>query len=90
LAVSTQWYENFFYGIANDLWDKCASPEMTTAEVDFLVGGLECKAGSRVLDIPCGNGRHCRELAKRGYRMTGFDISSEYSEAAKKSSTDVE
>jgi SAM-dependent methyltransferase len=90
LAVSTQWYENFFYGIANELWDKCTPQEMTTVEVDFLVGGLEGKAGSRVLDIPCGNGRHCRELARRGYRMTGFDISSEYIEAAKKSSGDVE
>jgi cyclopropane fatty-acyl-phospholipid synthase-like methyltransferase len=88
--MGTQWYENFFYGIANDLWDKCTPPELTTAEVDFLVSSLECKSGARVLDIPCGNGRHCRELARRGYRMTGFDISREYIEAAKKSSTDVE
>jgi SAM-dependent methyltransferase len=88
--MSTQWYENFFHGIANDVWDRCTPPEMTKAEGDFLAAALEGKPGSRLLDVPCGNGRHCRELAGRGYRMTGFDISREYIEKAKGLSPDVE
>ena len=88
--MSTQWYENFFYGIANELWDKCVSPETTKAEAEFIVAELGCPPGVRVLDIPCGSGRHCRELASRGYRMTGFDISREYIEKAKGLSRDVE
>lgn len=89
-VVSTQWYENFFYGMANELWDKCMPPEATKAEAEFIAAELGCLTGARLLDIPCGNGRHCRELAQRGYRMTGFDISREYIEKAKGLSPDVE
>src|SRR5688572_8334655 len=87
--MSTQWYESFFHGIANELWDRCAPPELTKLEVDFLVDVLQLKPGAALLDIPCGNGRHCRELANRGYRATGFDISREYIDAASKSEAKV-
>jgi len=82
--MSAPWYENFFYGIANELWDRCTSPELTRLEVDFLVETLQAKPGAALLDVPCGNGRHCRELASRGYQVTGLDISREYIEAASK------
>src|SRR5207253_6457228 len=36
------------------------------------------KDGVGVLDCPCGHGRHSLELARRGCRVTGIDIS-EYS-----------
>lgn len=61
----------------------CTPPELTKAEVNFIVEVLQCKPGAHLLDIPCGNGRHCRELAGRGYQMTGLDISREYIEAAR-------
>ena len=31
--------------------------------------------GSAILDMGCGTGRHSVELARRGYRMTGVDLS---------------
>jgi SAM-dependent methyltransferase len=31
--------------------------------------------GARVLDCPCGHGRHARLLAEAGYRVTGLDYS---------------
>jgi len=47
----------------------------TLAEVDFLVDHLCLKPGARVLDIGCGTGRHSVELARRGFAVTGVDIS---------------
>lgn len=49
-------------------------------EVDFLVHCFRRYARrpvSRVLDIACGTGPHLIRLARRGYRMTGLDLSSE-------------
>jgi SAM-dependent methyltransferase len=36
-----------------------------------------------LLDVPCGNGRHSIELARRGYRLTGIDLSDEFLAAAR-------
>jgi len=47
----------------------------TLAEVDFLLALMPVQPGDRLLDIGCGTGRHSLELARRGYRMTGVDIS---------------
>ncbi len=47
----------------------------TLAEVDFLLERMRLPAGATILDIGCGTGRHSVELAKRGYRVTGVDLS---------------
>ena len=47
----------------------------TKAEVDFLLGLFALPTGASVLDIGCGTGRHALELARRGYRVTGIDLS---------------
>jgi cyclopropane fatty-acyl-phospholipid synthase-like methyltransferase len=57
MSIPPNWYENFFHGVALDLWRKAVPPEHTKAEADFLVQALHCHAGSHLLDVPCGNGR---------------------------------
>jgi cyclopropane fatty-acyl-phospholipid synthase-like methyltransferase len=59
------------------------TPEQTRAEVDFLVKLLGGAPKARVLDVPCGNGRHSLELAARGRRMTGVDLAEEFIEEAR-------
>ncbi len=85
MTIPSNWYEDFFHGLALDLWRKAIPPEHTKAEADFLVQALQCDAGSHLLDVPCGNGRLSFELARRGYRVTGVDIAEEFIEEARAS-----
>jgi SAM-dependent methyltransferase len=82
--VNQGWYKDFFQGIVVDMWRSAVSPQQTRTEVDFLERALELHRGERVLDIPCGFGRHSVELAARGYQVTGVDISPEMIELARK------
>jgi SAM-dependent methyltransferase len=82
--MDTGWYRDFFHGIALDLWRQAVSPEQTRMEASFLEGALGLRPGARVLDVPCGAGRHAIELASRGYRVTGVDLSREQIDEARK------
>lgn len=53
-------------------------------EVEFVLEELNLLPGSRILDVGCGTGRHAVELAKRGYKVMGLDISSGMLTQAKK------
>lgn len=68
-----EWWESFF----SDLWlevQRQIRVEETPAEADFIEKVLELNTGDKVLDVPCGEGRLSLELASRGYRLTGLDI----------------
>jgi SAM-dependent methyltransferase len=69
-----KWYTSFFTDLANTFWRGAVQPAQTSAEIDFVTS---LTPGRRVLDAPCGSGRHSIELARRGYSVTGLDISSE-------------
>lgn len=83
----TDWYTDFFTGLVVEFWKAALPPEVTAAEVDFLLRHLRLEAGARILDIPCGHGRHAVELAARrpDCRVTGVDISDELLAAARES-----
>jgi SAM-dependent methyltransferase len=76
--LDNDWYKDFFHGAALDMWRRAVTPEITQVETEFLVDVLAIPAGGRVLDVPCGNGRHSIELAKRGYQVTGVDLAEEF------------
>jgi SAM-dependent methyltransferase len=52
--------------------------EHTREEVDFVVEALGLRGGERILDLACGFGRHSLELARRGYRVVGVDVTPDY------------
>jgi len=79
--VSDNWYEYFFQGINCEMWEMAMPWEITRQEVDFLQGELNLSPGERILDIPCGLGRHAIELSKRGFNVTGVDISETFVQA---------
>jgi SAM-dependent methyltransferase len=86
--MSHDWYRTFFQGIVLDMWRKAVTPEQTRTEVDFLERHLRLRPGARVLDVPCGSGRHAVALAARGYSLTGVDLSLESIEEARRLSTE--
>jgi SAM-dependent methyltransferase len=48
-------------------------PARTDADVRFLAVALPLPAFRRVLDVPCGDGRHLHALSALGYDVTGVD-----------------
>jgi 2-polyprenyl-3-methyl-5-hydroxy-6-metoxy-1,4-benzoquinol methylase len=47
----------------------------TMGECDFIEQEINYNKTARILDIGCGTGRHSIELSKRGYSVTGIDLS---------------
>jgi cyclopropane fatty-acyl-phospholipid synthase-like methyltransferase len=84
------WFETFFEGLALDMWRGVMTPEQTAREAGFLAEYLQLQPGATVLDVPCGNGRHAVELARRGMKMTGVDISAGFLEEARRNAPEVE
>ena len=69
-----QWYESFFENYAKK-YDKECFVQGTLGECDFIEQEIGYNKSINILDIGCGTGRHAIELAKRGYRVTGIDLS---------------
>jgi len=80
--MSSPWYESFFGSLALDFWRAAVPPQLTEQEVQFLAWALAVEPPARLLDFPCGLGRHALALAARGYQVTGLDLSAEAIAAA--------
>jgi SAM-dependent methyltransferase len=68
------WYEELFSNYAKTYDTECFTAG-TLGEVDFLEKEFGYDKTKAILDIGCGTGRHAIELAKRGYYITGIDLS---------------
>jgi len=69
-----QWYESLFENYAQT-YDRESFTHGTTGECDFLEKELNADKTLKILDVGCGTGRHAIELTKRGYHVTGIDLS---------------
>jgi 2-polyprenyl-3-methyl-5-hydroxy-6-metoxy-1,4-benzoquinol methylase len=69
-----QWYEELFENYGHN-YDKEIFTQGTLSECDFIEKEIRFDKTLNILDIGCGTGRHSLELAKRGYKMTGADLS---------------
>lgn len=69
-----QWYEILFENYAHT-YDRESFTLGTIQEVNFIEQEIGYDKTKRIIDIGCGTGRHSIELAKRGYSVTGIDLS---------------
>jgi SAM-dependent methyltransferase len=76
-----RWYEELFTNYAKT-YDTERFTAGTMGEVDFLEKELGYDNTQSILDIGCGTGRHAIELARRGYSVTGIDLSASQLERA--------
>jgi SAM-dependent methyltransferase len=74
LKVPGNWWREFFDNAYLKIYrteDLLKAPR----EVEGIVEILNLPTGSKILDLCCGYGRHSIPLARRGYMMTGLDLS---------------
>lgn len=73
-----EWFNSPYY---HQLYFKRDEKE-AAAFIDHLIDYLKPTAGSLMLDVACGKGRHSIQLAGKGYDVTGIDLSDESIEEA--------
>ncbi|GAB4368845.1 MAG: class I SAM-dependent methyltransferase [Deltaproteobacteria bacterium] len=67
------WFETIF----DERYPELFGPleEDAEQEVEEILSLLPIRKGSAIEDLGCGRGRHAIPLARRGYRVTGVDLS---------------
>jgi 2-polyprenyl-3-methyl-5-hydroxy-6-metoxy-1,4-benzoquinol methylase len=69
-----QWYETLFENYARK-YENESFTQGTIGECEFIEKELNFNKSLRILDVGCGTGWHSIELSKRGYSVTGIDLS---------------
>lgn len=72
--TNNQWYRKLFENYA-EKYDNERFTRGTIGECDFLEKEINFNKSIKILDVGCGTGRHSIELTKRGYNITGIDLS---------------
>ncbi len=69
----SEWFDSSYYHILYK------NRDLKEAElfIDNLTDYLNLPKGTHIADIPCGKGRHCIYLNKKGFVVTGADLSPE-------------
>ncbi|MCL2297324.1 MAG: class I SAM-dependent methyltransferase [Proteobacteria bacterium] len=72
--MNKQWYEALFENYGKK-YDSENFTQGTVGECDFIEKEIHFDKSLKILDVGCGTGRHAIELTKRGYCVTGIDLS---------------
>src|SRR5512135_1720098 len=72
--MTKRWYEALFADFAAG-YDRESFTQGTVGECDFIESEIGGDRSVPILDIGCGTGRHAVELLRRGYKVTGVDLS---------------
>jgi SAM-dependent methyltransferase len=69
------WWASYFDEEYLREYEPLFTLERDRREVSRLLEVLGLPSGARVLDVPCGQGRHAHLLAEAGFRVHGVDLS---------------
>jgi SAM-dependent methyltransferase len=72
---SANWWADYFDAQYLLEYEPLFSPERDRHEVARIMEILGLPSGARILDVPCGQGRHAHLLAEAGFDVDGFDYS---------------
>lgn len=78
MTTTPEWPVAFFDDDYVRIYRPTFTAERTRAEAEFIAGALALPAGSAVLDLACGFGRHAIAIAGLGFRVTGLDFNPRY------------
>ncbi|HET9440024.1 MAG TPA: methyltransferase domain-containing protein [Longimicrobiales bacterium] len=73
--MSEGWWRDYFGADFFHLHVDLFPEALTRREVAGMLELLRLPVGARILDVPCGWGRHAVLLADHGYQVTGADLS---------------
>ncbi|MEO6406997.1 MAG: class I SAM-dependent methyltransferase, partial [Ferruginibacter sp.] len=76
------WFKNWFNSPYYHLLYFNRDQTEAAAFISKLIDYLKPDAGSKMLDVACGKGRHSLQLASLGFDTTGIDLSEESIEEA--------
>ncbi len=82
-----EWWETYFDAQYLLEYEPIFTPERDRGEVSRLLDVLRLPSGARILDVPCGQGRHAHLLAEAGFKVDGLDYSKPLIELARKRGT---
>src|SRR5262249_61916172 len=82
--------ERFFREAWPQISQSVESGTDAASDVQWIGGLVGLEAGARVLDAPCGFGRHSVEFARRGCETTGVDFSETELGRARKAAGEAE
>jgi len=68
-----EWYEEMFDSDYIQVYSE--QDKRTSEDTDGIIDLISPTKDMKILDLCCGHGRHSLELARRGYNVTGYDLS---------------
>ncbi|HEV2131765.1 MAG TPA: class I SAM-dependent methyltransferase [Longimicrobiaceae bacterium] len=82
-SAHSAWWRDYFDERYLEISRSRLPAAKSRAEVAAVIELLGLPVGARILDVPCGWGRHSVPLAEARFRVTGADLSSVQLEAAR-------
>lgn len=74
LTVNKNWFSEWFNSPYYHILYKNRDEKEAELFVDQIANYLRIKEHHTILDLPCGKGRHSRQLNEKGFDVTGLDL----------------